>query len=80
MIKCILNGYHTDINFYKGEHYMRAILMFKVTILYVISYQKNIIYDVTMFEDFKLFKYYWSELMNNKTNIPFKLIKNKKIF
>lgn len=80
MRKVKLISYRTDYNLYKGESYMRGFLTFKITVFGLYTYQKEIIYDVTMFGDFKAYTNYWDELISQQTEIPFRLVKNKKIF
>lgn len=80
MRKCKLIAYHTEHKSYKDDYYMRATLMFQIIVFGVYKYQKNITYDVTMFEDFKSFKDDWSNMINQKIDVPYSLIKDNKIF
>lgn len=80
MRKCKLKKYKTEHCSYKGEPFMRAVLNFEIVVLWFFNYEKSIIYDVTMFEDFKNYMDYWNQLILNKNEVPFKIIKSREIF
>lgn len=78
--KCRLKSFDTEIGRYKEDYYMRGYLTFEIRILGIIKYYKKIVYDVTMFNDFKSYKNYWQEMVDNKNLVNFSIIKDNKIF
>jgi len=80
MKKCKMESYDMEHNIYKGEGFMRAFLNFKIVLFGFYTYTKTVIYDVTMFEDFKEHTQYWDKLIKEKSIVPYKIIKSRCIF
>jgi len=80
MAKCRLIELKTSIKNYKGEIYMRANLKFEIIYFGFYKTYKTIIYDVTMFEDFKSHEEYWKQMISSKLLVEKSIIKNRKIF
>lgn len=59
---------------------MRGYLTFEIKLLDIIKYKKKIIYDVTMFSDFKSYKDYWQEMVDSRSLVDYSIIKDNKIF
>lgn len=80
MRECILESYTTKHSVYRGDSYMRAVLLFKIVILGLFTYKKQVVYDVTMFDNFKQHTDYWDSLIKNNSIVPFRIIKSRNIF
>ena len=75
-----LISYTGKIQYYKGEMYNRNTLMFQIYFLGIKIFKKTVTYDLTIFNDFKLYQDYWNSLISAKSKIKYSIIKDQQIF
>lgn len=79
MGKIVMTRYDIDYNIYKGEDYLRCRLYFKKKILFW-YYRFSIIYDLTMFDNWKAYQDNWDNMIRTQGNIIPSAIKERIIF
>ena len=75
-----LISYTGKTQFYKGDMYNRNTLIFQIYFLGIKIFKKTVTYDLTMFNDFKLYQDYWNCLISAKSKIKYSIIKDQQIF
>lgn len=75
-----LISYTGKTQFYKGDMYNRNTLIFQIYFLGIKIFKKTVTYDLTMFNDFKLYQDYWNCLIISKSKIKYSIIKDQQIF
>ena len=75
-----LISYTGKTQFYKGDMYNRNTLIFQIYFLGIKIFKKTVTYDLTMFNDFKLYQDYWNSLKTSKSKIKYSIIKDQQIF
>ena len=75
-----LISYSGKTQFYKGDMYNRNTLIFQIYFLGIKIFKKTVTYDLTMFNDFKLYQDYWNSLISAKSKIKYSIIKDQQIF
>ena len=75
-----LISYSGKTQFYKGDMYNRNTLIFQIYFLGIKIFKKRVTYDLTMFNDYKLYKDYWNTLIKEKSKIKYSIIKDQQIF
>ena len=78
--KAVLNNYKVEDNIYKGEPYRRCVLSFRLTWFWLFKSSREIIYDLTMFDDYKTYQDYWDDAIKSKSTFQIKAIQHRKIF
>ena len=80
MLQGKLISYTGKTQFYKGDMYNRNTLIFQIYFLGIKIFKKTVTYDLTMFNDFKLYQDYWNSLKTSKSKIKYSIIKDQQIF
>lgn len=80
MLQGKLISYTGKTQFYKGDMYNRNTLIFQIYFLGIKIFKKTVTYDLTMFNDFKLYQDYWNCLIISKSKIKYSIIKDQQIF
>lgn len=80
MLYGTLISYTGKTQFYKGDMYNRNTLIFQIYFLGIKIFKKTVTYDLTMFNDFKLYQDYWNCLIISKSKIKYSIIKDQQIF
>ncbi len=75
-----LISYSSYTQFHKGEMYNRNTLIFQIYFLGIKIFKKTVTYDLTMFNDYKLYNDYWNTLISAKSKIKYSIIKDQQIF
>lgn len=74
-MNAVMTEYHKSPWHYKGEGYVRCTLHFKWWFI-----RWKIIYDLTMFDDWRSYYELWDNMIKNRSKIKLSAIKERKIF